>query len=155
MLRVEHVLKCGQGVRVKELICTVGHTITKGRCIIINIELRVDRWGIDGRKKRASLMNELPMKLESPRTETIIDSGIKMSPNRSHCKGTVVGANELAERVGNRVLVSEELHIVKGGFLKGWERYLSLIAAHPKLGSSGRGGRQAFIVPMKGMTGWA
>ena len=51
MLRVEHVLKCGQGVRVKELIRTVGHTITKGRCVIIDVELRIDGGTIDCRKE--------------------------------------------------------------------------------------------------------
>ena len=81
-------------------------------------------------------MDELPMKLESPGTKTIIDGGIEMSTDKSHCQSTVVGANVFTERVCNRVLSGEKGHIVKGGFLKGRERYLSLKAAHPKLGSS-------------------
>jgi hypothetical protein len=151
---MQHVLKRGQDVSDEVLIEAIGHTITEGSRVIVDVELRIDRSLINCREEGASTMDELSMKLECVRTATIIDRVVKMSPNRCHRKGAVVSANVTTKRFCDRVLSSEKLHIVEGGFLEGRQRDLSLIATHAKLRSSLRGGREAFIHPMKGMTGW-
>jgi hypothetical protein len=123
--------------------------------IVMNVELGKDSSLRVWRQKGTNSVDELSMKPERIRSSTSVESVIQLATNRSHGKCIVVVANVLAKLLASIFSGSEELEELKRRALDRREVYLSLIAAHPKLGMEKGRADQALNQPMKGTTIWA